>query len=175
MDNDIIELGEGYIEDEHWKKVANGDIVSFDTPKDLFDCAIKYFAWCDEHPIQIKRKVAVGAAAGATMVEERIRPYTLDGLCLHLGIDDSYLEDLITNNDRNSLWHIVANRIDKIVKTQIVEMSIIGEYNANVAMRIMDKSVSDKGNANKVTIEVVQGLPQLGNSELDILENDLTK
>jgi len=157
--------------DEHWKKIANCDIIAFDDPKELFAAAIEYFRWCDNYPIQTSKAIINGKEAGSTVTTKKTRPYTLDGLCVHLGCSKEYLIDVSESCSKESLWAIVVNRIMSVIRVQNIEMSIIGEFNPNVAMSVV-REIESTSRTKPVRIEVVQGLPQLATNENDLLEND---
>lgn len=165
MDDKYLEL------DEHWKKIANCDIIAFEDPRELMHASIEYFRWCDEYPIQTSKAIMNGKEAGSSVTTKKTRPYTLDGLCLHLGCSKEYLLDVSESCGKESLWAIVVSKIMALIRVQNIEMSIIGEFNPNVALRVVSE-IEAVSKVKPVRIEVVQGLPQLSNNENELMENE---
>lgn len=150
---------------EHWEVMS----VSHNTPEGLWEAAEKYFYWCQENPIEIKRTLMSGNRAGNEIKTTRIRPYSLKALCLHCGVTEDYFQSVRETKAKDSLYYIVVSKILYNIWVQNYEMAMIDEFNPIMTAKVlgMDKEEIQHGS---IKIEIVQGLPQLSESENEILE-----
>lgn len=156
--------------EQHWKFVDAAVTVVSDTPQELWQNACKYFQWCDEHPIIVKRKILSGNRAGTDTEVEQVRPYSLRALCLHCGITEEYMKNMRDTKDRTSMYFIVASKILYVIWVQIYEMGMIGEFNAIFAGKSLGFDKPEEAPVSSIKIEFVQGIPELADSENEILE-----
>jgi hypothetical protein len=154
---------------EHWQIIASGGIKVSNSAQELWQGAIKYFEWCKENPIITKKTLTSGKEAGKRVEQEYPRPYTVKGLCMHLGIMEEYLRDLRKSQDKTNLYYIVASRILYAIYTQNAEMALIGVYNPIFTAKMLNIGSDDTPTA-PIKIEIVDGLPPLSSSENEILE-----
>lgn len=150
---------------QHWEVIAE----SFTTAEGLWQKACNFFMWCDLNPIEINRTLASGKGAGTPVKTKQIRPYTIKGLCIHLGIDEEYLKDLCETKDKSDLYYIVASRIKYVIYVQNQEMAMIGEFNPIFTSKVLAMDRNETPN-KKIVVELVQGVPPLSNSENEVLE-----
>lgn len=153
----------------HWEIVNKGVYIKADTPMDLWERALHYFEWCDNNPIETKRTLTSGKQAGQVVVNQSTRPYTLKGLCLHCGIDEEYLRDVRNSQDKASGYYIVVSKILYLIYVQNAEHAMIGEFNPIFTAKMLniDKEEAPPG---AIKVEIVQGLPELSDSENSVLE-----
>lgn len=162
----------------HWEKIGSG-MMSPGTPEELWQSACDYFAWCDRNDIKTSKTVTGGR--GASEVDEKHhRPYTVRGLCIHCGINEDYIKDIKSTKERNSAWYLVMERILYIIHTQNTEMAMVGAYNAIFTSKILGMEKEEDSGPTEIRIIHEQNLPNLSNSELEILqkidsENELVK
>jgi hypothetical protein len=154
---------------EHWEIVNSGRIVVSNTPEELWENAVDYFAWCDMNPIVSKITITAGKGTGDQVNKSSRRPYSIKGLCLHCGILEEYIRDVRSIKDRQSLYYSVVSKILYIIYIQNLEMATIGEFNPIFVAKVLNMEKDDVPN-NPVKIHVVQGLPELSKSENEILE-----
>lgn len=150
--------------EEHWEKMS----ITHHDEKSLWDNALSYFAWCKDNPIELKKKLMSGNQAGTDTTVTKIRPYSLKALCLHCGLTEDFFRDLRNTKDKDSLYYQVATRILYNIWVQNYEMGLIDEYNSIMVMKVlgMDKEEVQVG---AIKVEIVPGLPQLSESENEIL------
>ena len=161
---------------QHWERVNEGGIFIANTAEDLWKNAIAYFKWCDDNPIIVKRTITSGKAVGTKVDQETPRPYTVKGLCLHCGVLEGYLMDVRRQKAESSIFYNVVSKILYIIYVQNSEMAAIGVYNSQFIMKMLGMGGEEDTVAAPITINVVQGLPELSTSENEILEKlDLEK
>lgn len=138
------------------------------TVHDLWKNAVEYFKWCDANPMRFKRTVIAGKEVGRKVEVEKVRPYSLKALCLHCGVTEDYIKDLM-KSPKDSEAYLIAGRILTNIFVQIYELGLVGEISPVLAAKLLNLDVADEG-PQKVVIEHVSDLPKLSTSENDILE-----
>lgn len=151
----------------HWEKIDQGGIKASNTPQELWNTAREYFKWCDSNPIIIPRLVTNGKEAGRSFDEKKIRPYNVKALCLHCGISEEYLNDILRNGGGE--WLFVVKNMLMCIWTQLFEMGALGEFSPIFTAKALNMDKEDAG-PQKVTIEYIGDLPQLSSSENEVLE-----
>ena len=133
--------------------------------EDLWEDAVQYFMWCEQNPIY---KTEVIKQTGATVTTEYPRPFNLPALCIHCGVTAQYLND-ISRNAQAGDYHYVAQKILQVIYAQNFEYSMVGIFNANMAIRKLDLGGDAEGvkTASTVNIEVVKDGPRLSRSEYE--------
>lgn len=160
-------------QDQHWKVVNGGATKISNTPEDLWQKAIDYFKWCDENPITAKRTLTGGKNAGDKKEVEFVRPYTIEGFCLHAGISKTYLKDIINTHDKSTQWHMVAEKISYIIYTQNLEGAIVDLYNPIMVSKVLNMDKGDKDDDKPVRVEIIDAseTDKIPNSENEVLQN----
>jgi len=153
---------------QHWEVIAQGLFASIETAKDLWENSLLYFQWCDANPIQKPEFVRSGSDAGTTYYVPIPRPYTIHGLCMHLGITREWLYDVSKQKERND-FYFVANRLVEIIYTQKLEYALTGIFSPVVAAKELglNHTAKDGAGAPVINIEVQQG-PGLLEDERDV-------
>lgn len=154
---------------QHWEIVNNGQVVVSDTPEELWDNFCSYFFWCDNNPIEVKRTILSGNKANQQANDQKIRPYTVKGLCIHCGILEEYLISVLETKDERSLYYQVVNKARYIIQVQNMEMAMIGEFNPIFTSKVLNMDKEESPN-NAVRVIIEQGLPALAISENEIME-----
>lgn len=109
----------------------------FATADDLIAAAEGYFKWCDENPIRGARSVrGDGKKDGKKVTEDEMlpRPYTFEGLCLHVGIPD-WTMFVTRNKEREGFEDAIGYIRNKIRRCQI-EGGMVGIYRENLTARL---------------------------------------
>ena len=131
---------------QFWKLASTfGRDTIFENPAIMWDEACKYFEWCDKNPFVEQ----VVAGKDAVIVElNKMRPYTLHGICGFLNVNTEYLRQFkksktyVENKDFSS----VITRIEEIIFNQKFSGAASGFFNANIISRdlgLMDKTSTD--------------------------------
>lgn len=154
----------------HWEIVEGGKIVTSDTPQGMWQLAVMYFQWCDENPLILKRTIMSGKDAGMKVEEEKPRPYTIKGLCLHCGFLEEHLRDVRATKDQGSDYYLVVTKILYQIHTQNAEYAMIGEFSPVFTAKMLNME-SEEVPTGSIKVEVVGGLPTLSSSEIQVIEN----
>lgn len=154
---------------EHWQIIANGQVVIDRNAEELWENMCSYFEYCDNNPIEAKRTITSGKGAGNKVNVEMKRPYTIKGLCLHCGISESYLRDIQQSKSKDDLYYIVVERAMYIIQTQLMENALVGEFNPILTSKLLNLD-NQENETGAIKVEIVQGTPELANSENEVLE-----
>ena len=100
-----------------------GRFRMWETEEDLQKDVDDYFKWCDENPIG-KQEVSMKTA----VTIEIKRPYTVEGLALHLGVTRQTLWNYQKNPKYSRFFDILTQAKEKIVRSHI-EGGMAGVYN----------------------------------------------
>lgn len=152
----------------HWQIALNKKIELL-TPQGILTDAMAYFKYCDDHPIENPRLITSGKGTGVTLQEKLIRPYSIKGLCLHCGMTEEYIRDVRHSKTRTSDMYVVISRLIYIIYVQNQELATVGVFNPIFTAKLLNLDREDIPNG-AVTVNIVQGLPTLANSESEILE-----
>lgn len=157
---------------ELWRIVGNGGIKVYDNAEELWRKAEAYFEWCDSEPITSKRTIQSGKGVGTKVDIENVRPYSLKGLCLFCGINETWLKDIAGGTDKNSIWFLVVEKIMYVIYNQNVEGAYVDLFNPIMVSKILGLD-KPEDNSGKITrVEIVDSLSgKLATSENEILKN----
>lgn len=132
--------------DQLWKlRKRHGPERKFPTAEDLWKLACKYFEWCDNNPLIAEDVIRSGERAGEKIYFNKMRPYTNEGLCIHLGVSTSYFRSFKSINAKNAEaepFFQVIEKVQAIIYTQKFEGAAAGLLNANIIAR--DLGLTDK-------------------------------
>ena len=87
--------------DKFWEKRSSGAKRDprgrrrkFATPEQLWEEACEYFEDVMQNPLVAQELMKSGDLAGTKVDMNKMRPFTIKGLCLFLGVNTDYLTDL---------------------------------------------------------------------------------
>lgn len=133
---------------QFWKlRSKHGRDKLFATPELLWEEACNYFEWCDKTPIKTDEVIKSGILAGTLIKVPKKRPYTIQGLCIYLGVHSEYFrrfkEEQKDKTDEISkdFCRVVAH-IEEIIYQQKFEGAVVGLFNSNIIAR--DLGLRDK-------------------------------
>lgn len=116
-----------------------------------------FFNWCDANP-RYKTEIIKHKMEWDTVEVELKRPYTMSGVCMYLGVSQSYFRstksDLRERLETGTLSHEGAEVlaaiewIEQIVFTDQIEGAATGQYNANLMSRL--NGLADNVNSTNV-------------------------
>lgn len=156
---------------QHWEIVNSGQNIVSDTPQRLWANSCMYFKWCDDNPITVRQTLMSGKEAGKKVEIEETRPYSIKALCLHCNITEDYLRDVRGSKDKNNEYFLVVSKILYIIYSQNLEYAITGIFNPIFTAKVLNLEKEDKDAGGSITVNIVsQGIPELSNSENEILE-----
>lgn len=144
-----------------WKlRAKHGRDRIFANPIDLWNAATEYFDNCERNPLMEIDYVG----KDAIKVEiPKMRPFTMQGLCLYLGCNTGYFSDFKESlkNKNDSLsedFSEVITRIEETVYNQKFTGAAAGFLNANIIAR--DLGLTDKKELkgqSEITVEFFKG------------------
>ena len=155
----------------HWQRLVDGNITTPTTPEELWQKAVTYFSWCDSNPIIQKKTVMTGKEAGKKVEEETPRPYTLKGLCIHLGLSERYFSD-VKSAGVETLYYAVVMRILYIIYVQNQELATVGVFSPIFTSKMLGIDKEEDSEEREFVIRVVSsnGAGQLSNSESEVFK-----
>lgn len=118
-----------------WRlRSKHGQDALFTDPKKLLEAAYEYFTHTDLR--KWKKKDWVGKDA-MEVIRETETPYTITGLCLYLGVSDTWWRNFKKTEayTNDSDFASVVSHIEKIIYTQKLEGAAVGAFNANIIAR----------------------------------------
>lgn len=109
----------------------------YDKPQDLIDACNQYFQWCLDNPLKEEEVFhSQGVITKASI--NKLRPFTLEGLCNFLDISVKGFKLYENRKD----FIPVTTRVREIIYNQKFEGASAGFFNANIIAR--DLGLSDK-------------------------------
>jgi hypothetical protein len=128
-------VGDKRIGNKFWElRSKHGRDKLFATPELMWEAACEYFEWIEANPlIEIDYK-----GKDANRVEmPHIRPFTIHGLCLYLGVNVQYFTDFeqaIKGKDDpiSKEFSLVVTRIRETIYDQKFSGAACGFYNASI-------------------------------------------
>lgn len=132
------------------KRNKDGSESSY-TPQRLLKQAYKYFDWCKKNPLQRREILKSGSQAGTIVLVDVERPYTLVGLCNHLGIS----EKTFTQYEVDEAYASIASHIREVIVQDLLESALVDSYNPTIIARMLNLTQRQDENAcSELTIHV---------------------
>lgn len=139
------------------QKARPGRQAIYQSADEILHAALEYFAWTDANPL-LKRKTQFSAPVGKFFAadEPHVRPYTLNGLVIYMGI----AHETWLNYKKNPEYSGVCQSIETSIYQQKLAGAAAGFFNAAIIARelgLADKQeVSGPGGGpiEKVTSEM---------------------
>lgn len=117
-----------------WKlRSKHGREKLFASPELMWEAATEYFLWCDRYPWRKNEPIKSGEGAGKMIKVPTVRPYTMSGLCVYLGVNQGYFYDFKKTCSEG--FSDIITRIEGIIETQQFEGAAVGAFNANIIAR----------------------------------------
>lgn len=146
-------------QNQFWKlRSKHGRDKLFATPDLMWKAACEYFQWCDENPFfeveqakSILKPYKDKETKEVTFPDQfvklpKMRPYTMQGLCLYLDCSTSYFREFKSNltktNEIDKEFLTVTTRIEETIYNQKYSGAASGFFNPNIIAR--DLGLSEK-------------------------------
>ena len=100
-------------------------------PEQIWQLAMRYFEWCDANPF-IEDKVGFFEGTPTNGEVKKQRPYSLDGLCIALGI----ARNTWNQWRKNPTFSDLVSQLDMILREQKVSGAAAGIFNASIVSRL---------------------------------------
>lgn len=135
---------------QFWKlRSSHGRDKLFATPDLLWDAACEYFEWCEANPLPAEDFITGGPMAGQKVTLNKMRPFTMQGLCGYLDCSTGYFREF--KKDCTKDFVSVVIRIEEAVYNQKFTGAASGFFNANIISR--DLGLADKSdNETRVAV-----------------------
>lgn len=132
---------------QFWKlRSKHGRDKLFATPDLLWEAACEYFEWCDENPFKTDNieKIKINGEGEKLKREplDKMRAYTMHGLCIYLDCSTQFFTNFEENNKSSEDFMEVITRIREVVYEQKFTGAAAGLFNANIIAR--DLCLADK-------------------------------
>ncbi|MDQ8200689.1 DNA-packaging protein [Pelagicoccus enzymogenes] len=116
---------------QYWKlRESQGRPPKYSDPDELWAKCCDYFEWVEANPI-IEKQVLNSKSGPVSVEVPKHRPMTKAGLCIHLGIGQSTLDEMQKREDLLA----VITRAREVIYVQKFEGAAIGVFNANLIAR----------------------------------------
>lgn len=131
---------------QFWKlRSKHGRDKLFSTPELLWESACEYFQWCIDNPLE-QEEVIKYKDSYEKISLNKMRPFTLIGVCHYLDCNENYFRNFETNNKESKDFMAVITRIRETIYKQKFEGAAAGFLNANIIAR--DLGLADKKDHN---------------------------
>lgn len=141
----------------------------FETPELLWEAACEYFEWCEENPL-MEVEQAKGMSKPVkdedgelvwppNLIElPKMRPFTLQGLCLYLDCGTSYFRNFkLEERAQAEDFKAVIGKIEETIYNQKFSGAAAGFLNANIIAR--DLGLADKSEMTaELTVKQITGM-----------------
>lgn len=122
---------------EYYKRrQKDGRELIYSSPELLLDEAYKYFDWCKKNPFYKREILKGGPKAGKVIKIPTDRPYTIEGLCVYLGIN---MQTFSNYGDRQDFLGVVTH-IREIIRQNQLEGAMVEAYSPNIVARLLGLS-----------------------------------
>lgn len=131
------------IGNQYWKNAINpGRKKNHETPIELLEAAYEYFTWAETTPI-----MESVVSAGKVIKIPKRRPFTLYGLCIHMGVNSRYITDIedrcigktdptIEDYDQSCYeFSQVVTHIREVIYNQKYEGAAVGHFKEGLIAR----------------------------------------
>ena len=132
---------------------SHGRKPIFHDEGELWDAACEYFEWATNNDIE-DEVVFHFQGMITTHKAKKIRPMTIQGLCLYLDISDESWANYAKNNN----FFGIVERIKRVIYEQKFAGATVGIFNANIIARelgLMEKPEPPKDDT-EITITVIR-------------------
>lgn len=129
---------------QFWKQRSkHGRNTLFANAEALWEAAREYFEWCDNNPWLKAEAIKSGDMAGEIMKVPTARPYSLSGLLLYCGANETFWRQFkATDAGKSEDFSSIITHIEEVINTQQFEGASVGAFNANIIARKL--GLSDK-------------------------------
>lgn len=140
---------------QFWKlRSKHGRDKLFKTPELLWEAACEFYQWCDDNPLE-EEKLFHYQGVVTSHSSNKLRAYTLTGLCLYLDCSENYFRNFEENNKDSKDFMAVITRIHETNYSQKFTGAAADLLNANIIAR--DLGLTDKKDVSVTTEQPLFG------------------
>lgn len=127
-----------------WKlRAKHGRDKIFTSPEIFLESAYEYFEHCDLNPWMKNEAVKSGEYTGQIIQVPTQKPYTIQGLCIFLGItEQTWLN--YSNDEKYKDFFDVFTHVRQIIENNQFEGATVGAYNAAIIARKLGLADANK-------------------------------
>lgn len=127
------------------QRSTHGRDKIFETPDVMWKSACEYFEDCIANPWYKTEAIKSGDRAGEIINIPVPVPFTIQRLCLFLGVNSHYFSQFKKslkekNDDVSQDFSSIITRIEEIIDTQKFEGAAVGIFNSNIVARSLGLS-----------------------------------
>jgi hypothetical protein len=143
---------------EFWKlRAKHGRDKLFESSELLKEAASEYFQWCIDNPLKAEDFIRGGERAGEVIEVNKMRAFTIEGLCTYLDVNVQYLNDLEKSlkdkTDQSSKdFSVVITWAKQVIRQQKLEGAAANLLNATIVSRM-------EGLVDKSSLQVIEEQP----------------
>ena len=138
---------------QFWRlRSKHGRDKTFESPEQFKEAAYEYFDEADKNPWLKMEVVKTGENAGQLLPVPTQKPYTIQALCIFLGITEQTFFNYEKDENYKDFFEVFMH-VRNIIENQQMEGATVGAYNANIIARKL--GLTDK---KDVSIQVEQPL-----------------
>lgn len=141
-------MAKGREGNQWWKKRSkHGRDVIFSDPNTMWEAACEYFEYADSNLLKSEKVFGTGL----TMNEAKMRPFSLKGLCIFLGVNERYFTQFKTSAACTEDFSTIISMIEDVIFQQQFDGAAAGLLNANIISRALglvdrkDVTTADQG------------------------------
>jgi hypothetical protein len=132
-----------------WKlRSKHGRDKIFSSSEQFLKSAYEYFEQADKSPWYKNDAIRSGQNAGQLIEVPTPRPFTIQGLCIYLGITEQTFLNYEKNQEYKDFFEVFTH-VREIIENNQFEGATVGAYNANIIARKL--GLSEKQDLKSVT------------------------
>lgn len=117
---------------QFWRKRSkHGRDVIFSDPDIMWEAACEYFQYETQNTLKEHKVFGTGYSANA----DKMRPFSLIGLCLFLGVNTTYFHDFKSSKACTSDFSNIIATIEEVIYKQQFDGAAAGLLNTNIIAR----------------------------------------
>lgn len=174
---------------QFWKmRTKHGRDKIFTDPEIMLQACYEYFNYQSQQSWIKQEAVKSGEFTGQLISIPTASPFTLEGLCLYLGVHSKYFIQFQSDlkpkeNKTDEDFNNIITHVREVIYLQKLEGAMVGTYNSSIVARQLGLAEITKGEVTgkdgapinhkmEINVNVVQSGPDPVGSEKDI---DLTQ
>lgn len=120
---------------QFWKlRSKHGRDKLFESPSKLWEAACEYYQWCDDNPLK-EEKVFHAQGIITKGESNKMRAYTMTGVCLYMDCSENYFNNFEANNKDTKDFMEVITRIRETIYNQKFVGASADLLNPNIIAR----------------------------------------
>jgi hypothetical protein len=150
-----------------YEYIKPGRPPRFADPQAMWDRAVDYFRWAEENPIQEEKHYPMQGEVIEKSID-KLRAFTLNGLCLFIGLDTETFRRYGTGENGKGAYKEVVALIKQVVNEQQFTGAAADVLNPNIIARAL-------GLYEKTVNENLNYSVQMSKDEIKAVAQDLEK